>query len=163
VAAPRRLLRLQQLILEVLAETIQQEVQDPRIGMVSITRVRLSPDLSSAAVYWPMLGTEAQRRTTARGLRGALPLLQRRVAETLSTRVTPSLTLRYDEGLERQQRLDDVFRRLRIERGEPPDDPASDPDRPLDPSDLPDLADPSEDADSEAGSDSGSGSGSGPS
>jgi ribosome-binding factor A len=123
MAAPRRILRLQQLILEVIAETLHREIQDPRIGLVTITRVQLSQDLSSAHVYWSMLGTETQRRTTDRGLRQALGLIQRRVAGAIGTRVTPTLTLRFDPTLEKAQRLNEIFERLRAERGEPPADP----------------------------------------
>jgi ribosome-binding factor A len=120
MAAPRRILRLQQLILEVVAETIQREVQDPRVGMVSVTRVHLSPDLSAAQVHWSMLGTDAEKRTTERGLHQALPLLQRRVAAALATRVTPTISLRFDPSMEKAQRLNEIFDRLRAERGEPP-------------------------------------------
>jgi len=120
MAKERRVLRLQQLILETVAETIQRGLDDPRIGMVSVTRVKLSPDLTAARVYWSCLGTEAQRRTCERGLQGALPLLQRAVAESMGTRVTPRLSLTYDETLARSERLEEIFERLRRERGESP-------------------------------------------
>ena len=94
---------------------------DPRIGMVSITRVKLTPDLSHAQVWWSALGTEAEQRTTQRGLEDALPVLQRAVAHAMQTRVTPKLEVRHDETLEKAQRLETIFQQLREERGE--DDP----------------------------------------
>jgi ribosome-binding factor A len=120
MAKERRVLRLQQLILETVAETVQQGLDDPRIGMVSVTRVKLSPDLTAARVYWSCLGTDAQRRTSERGLQRALPLLQRAVAQSMGTRVTPRLSLTYDETLARSERLEEIFERLRRERGESP-------------------------------------------
>jgi ribosome-binding factor A len=125
---PRRILRLQQLVLEVVAEALTNEVEDPRIGLVSITRVRLSPDLTTGTVWWSSLEQGPARRTTERGLEDALALLQRRVAAAMGTRVTPRLSLRFDPTLERQQRMDEIFRKLREERGEPPE-----PDQPVPP------------------------------
>ncbi len=117
----RRIQRLEQLILEVAAETIQREVRDPRMGMTSITRVQLTRDLSHATVYWSSLGTEKARRRVADAVESALPLVQRRVAQAMHTRVTPALTLTFDPSLERAQRLDEIFQHLREERGEPPE------------------------------------------
>jgi ribosome-binding factor A len=127
MAEPRRILRLQQLILEVVATTIQRELQDPRVGMVSITRVQLSSDLSAAHIYWSMLGTEAERRTSERGLQASLGLIQRRVAGALGTRVTPALSLHFDVSMQKAQRLNEIFEHLRIERGEPLPEPESAP------------------------------------
>jgi ribosome-binding factor A len=130
MAEPRRVLRLQQLILETLAHTIQSELDDPRIGMVTVTRVKLSPDLSAAQVFWSSLAEPAVRRTQGRGLEDALPYLQRQVAHALGTRVTPVLSLKFDATMESAQRIDDIFRRIAEERGESPADPAPAPDGP---------------------------------
>ncbi len=121
MAKPRRILRLQELILRTVATHVQREVRDPRVGMISITGVKLSPDLSRAQVLWSSLGDESQRRTTERGLEDALPVIQRAVAEAMQTRITPRLSLRYDDGLEKQQRMEDIFRTIAEERGDPSD------------------------------------------
>ena len=69
MANERRILRLQQLILEVAAETLQREARDPLLELVSITRVKLTSDLSSAQVYWSCLGQEPQRLDASRSMR----------------------------------------------------------------------------------------------
>jgi ribosome-binding factor A len=115
MAAPRRVQRLQQLILEVAAEALQREVRDPRIGVVSITRVKLTPDLTQATIYWSALAEGAALRTTERGLETALPLIRRHVGHALKTRITPRLVLRRDDTLEKAQRLETIFQRLRAE------------------------------------------------
>jgi len=117
MAKPRRILRLQQLILETAATHIQRELEDPRLGLVSITRVKLAPDLTQAQVFWSVLGDEAAVRTCERGLARALPSIQRAVAAALQTRVTPKLQLRHDGGMEHAQRLETIFAKLRAERG----------------------------------------------
>ena len=116
MANPRRILRLQQLILEAVAKTLQREIHDPRIGMVSVTRVKLAPDLSTATIGWSSLGEDSQVRTTERGLEDATPLIQRRVAESLSTRVTPRIHFRHDASLERAQELEEIFQKIRDEK-----------------------------------------------
>lgn len=118
MAQRRRILRLQQLILETAATHIQRELEDPRIGLVSITRVKLSPDLTQAQLFWSIIGEESQVRTCERGLERALPSIQRAVAEALQTRVTPKLQLIHDQGMEHAQRLEEIFHQLRVERGE---------------------------------------------
>ena len=141
MAHPRRILRLQQLILETAATHIQRELGDPRIGLVSITRVKLAPDLTQARLYWSCLGEDADVRKTERGLHDALPSIQRAVAGALHTRVTPRLELQHDDGMVHAQRLETIFEQLRREKGEPAEEsdeesdeePADEPEIPEDP------------------------------
>ncbi len=134
MAAPRRVLRLQQLILETVASFVQRELRDPRIGMVSITRVQLAPDLSTARIGWSCLGDESQHRTCERGLEDATGAVQRAIAKTLSTRVTPKIQFKHDGSMEEAQKLEEIFHKLheeRVEIGlEPGDGPADAPDEP---------------------------------
>ena len=118
MANPRRIQRLQQLILQTAANHVQRELEDPRIGLISITRVKLSPDLTQCVLYWSVLGDEAQQRTTERGLNDALPSIQRAIARDMQTRITPRCELRYDQGMENAQRMEAIFTKLAEERGE---------------------------------------------
>ena len=118
MANPRRIKRLQQLVLQTAANHVQRELEDPRIGLISITRVKLSPDLTQAVLYWSVLGDDAQRRTTERGLENALPSIQRAIAHAMQTRVTPRCELRYDQGMENAQRMEAIFTKLAEERGD---------------------------------------------
>lgn len=148
----RRLLRLQQLLLETVATTVQRDLDDPRVGFVTITRVKLARDLTLATVFWSCLEEGGPRRTAERGLNDALPVLQAAVARALSTRQTPRLHLRFDEGLRKASRVTDLFSRLeqeRVERGLPPTDPAAPVAEPGPPAAAPeaeDLDDGAEDA-----------------
>jgi|GEM_PF-40664 len=118
---PRRIARLQQLILEVAAETIQRRLADPRLRMVTLTRVKLAPDLSTVVVYYSaMAPNDEERRATARALAGAASLVQSVVGDAMATRTTPHLTFRYDASLAQSAHLEDIFQKLRAERGEPP-------------------------------------------
>lgn len=132
MANERRILRLQQLILEVAAETLQREARDPLLELVSITRVKLTGDLSSAQVYWSSLSTEQSRPKTEKALEGIQPLVQRRVGDGIRIRITPRLTFRYDPTLEHAQRLNTIFQKIAEEQG-PTEDSELDPDAELDP------------------------------
>ena len=130
---PRRIERLRQLIHEVAAQALQREISDPRMGFVTITRVKLGSDLHDATIYWSSLGTEAQKRTTARALEDATGLVQSLVAKALQTRTTPTLTFRHDPSMVHAGHLETIFEKIKLERGEeaPPEpdpepaDPAS--------------------------------------
>jgi ribosome-binding factor A len=121
VADPRRIKRLEQLILEAAAQHVQRELDDPRIGLVTLTRVKLARDLSRAQLYWSVLGDEGTVRTTERGLNDALGSIQRAVAHAMQTRVTPRLGLIHDSTLAHAERLETIFTQLRDERGDEPE------------------------------------------
>lgn len=146
--ADRRVLRLQQLLLETVATTVQRDLDDPRIGMVTITRVKLAKDLTQATVYWSTIEEGGPRRTSERGLEDALPVIQRAVANVMGTRQTPQLTLKFDAGLENAARIDSIFAKLSRERGEEPKADAPTPPVPPDPAEDPDT-----DADGDADED----------
>src|SRR5262245_12702780 len=116
--APRRIARLEKLILEVAAETIQRRLRDPRLGFVTLTHVKLSPDLHEATVYWSALGTPKERLATARALAKATGIVQSTVGKAIQTRTTPRLTFRFDETIEKAARLEEIFERLKRERRE---------------------------------------------
>ena len=119
MANPRRIQRLQKIVQQTAAQFIQRDLDDPRLGLVSITHVKLSSDLSRAQLYWSAVGTEAEVRTCQRGLTDALGAIQRAVAGSMQTRTTPRLTLQHDEGMQNAQRLEEIFTKLRQERVDP--------------------------------------------
>lgn len=88
-----------------LARLLREEVSDPRVGLVTLTRVEVSPDLGSARVLWSFLPTaaagtpEREGRRTGQGLESAAPFLRRRLAEALPLRRVPELHFRYDPSL----------------------------------------------------------------
>ena len=82
------------------------ELKDPRIGLVTVTGVRVTPDLQEATVYVSVLGNERKRRATLAGLDSAHGVLQARINRELSLRRTPHLTFAYDD-VGRARRPDD--------------------------------------------------------
>jgi ribosome-binding factor A len=101
-----RMRRVNEAIREVIGDVIASDLKDPRVGFVTVTDVRTSPDLSHARVYVSVLGEPDARAATMDGLRSAHGYLQRRIAEQLRLKRTPSLDFVYDDTAERAMRLD---------------------------------------------------------
>ena len=100
-----RMRRVNEVIREVVGASIAGELQDPRIGFVTVTAVDTSPDLRTARVHVSVLGDERERDATMEGLRAAHGVLQRALAAQLHMKRTPTLSFVYDESVERADRL----------------------------------------------------------
>ena len=81
------------------------ELKDPRIGMVTVTGVVVSPDLGEARIYVSVFGNEKKRNATLAGLDSARGVLQAKINRQLSLRRTPTLTFAYDDSVERGVRM----------------------------------------------------------
>jgi ribosome-binding factor A len=92
--------RVNESVRAVVAEGVG-ELKDPRIGMVTVTGVVVTPDLKEATVYVSVLGSEKRRRATLAGLESAHGILQSRINRELTLRRTPTLHFSYDESVER--------------------------------------------------------------
>ena len=100
-----RMRRVNEVIREVVGAAIASELQDPRIGFVTVTAVDTSPDLRTAQVHVSVLGSEADRERTLEGLRAAHGVIQRSLAGQLRMKRTPTLKFVYDDSIERADRL----------------------------------------------------------
>jgi ribosome-binding factor A len=96
--------RVDEAVREVLSAAVS-ELKDPRVGFVTVTDVRTSPDLSHARVYVSVLGDEAARSATLDGLASAHGVLQGRIGRELRMKRTPTLDFSYDDTAERADRL----------------------------------------------------------
>ncbi len=89
-----------------LAVLIQRELKDPRVGMVTLSEVRVNHDLSHARVYVTVLDGEQDRRRTIDSLNHASAFLRRELARRIRLRTMPALQFVYDESVERGARLE---------------------------------------------------------
>jgi ribosome-binding factor A len=110
--------RLDSQIRQELMDLLQREMKDPRLGFVTITRVETARDLGSARVWVSILGTEEERERSMRALSVATPWLRRRLAERLTLRSVPQLSLRRDDSIESGDRVLRLLREIEIEPGE---------------------------------------------
>ena len=100
-----RMRRVDEAVRAALSDAITKDLKDPRIGFVTVTAVKTSPDLRHARVYVSVLGDEDARAETLEGLRSAHGFLQGRMAAELSLKHTPTLIFEYDESIDRGMRI----------------------------------------------------------
>ena len=104
-----RMRRVDEAVREVLSDAIAKDLRDPRVGFVTVTGVKTSPDLRHARVYVSVLGDEPAQQATLDGLRSAHGFLQARVAGELRLKRTPELTFELDHTAERAARLEEIL------------------------------------------------------
>ena len=109
--ASDRMRRVDEAVRQVLSDAVAQDLQDPRIGFVTMTSVKTTPDLRHARVYVSVLGDDEQRTDTLAGLISAHGLLQRRLARDLRMKRTPTLEFVYDDTTDRAMRLEALIER----------------------------------------------------
>jgi ribosome-binding factor A len=97
--------RVDEAVRAVLSDAISTDLQDPRVGFVTVTGVKTSPDLRHARVYVSVLGDDQARAASLEGLRSAHGFLQGAIASQLTLKHTPSLTFEYDESVDRGMRI----------------------------------------------------------
>jgi ribosome-binding factor A len=114
----RRSERVAEAVREAIAEVITRELKDPRVGLVAITRVEMSPDLRHARVHFSCLGDAAARDRCAQGLRSATGFIRGQMLRRLDLRVAPDLAFFPDASLEAAARLNALLRQI-----SPPDEP----------------------------------------
>lgn len=104
-----RMRRVDEAIREVLSAAVGQDLKDPRIGFVTVTDVKTSPDLRHARVFVTVLGTTPEREAALAGLQSAHGVLQRRIAAELRMKRTPTLAFHYDETTDRAMRMEELL------------------------------------------------------
>jgi ribosome-binding factor A len=102
--------RVDEAIREVLSDALgSSDLQDPRIGFVTVTDVKTSADLRHARVYVTVLGDATARAASLAGLQSAHGVLQRRVGRELHMKRTPTIEFRYDETTDRAMRMEQLL------------------------------------------------------
>src|SRR5262245_50397980 len=104
-----RMRRVDEAVREVLGDVLITEIKDPRVGFVTVTDVRTSPDLRHARVYVSVMGGEEERAASLEGLASAHGFLQRCVATELGLKNTPELTFVLDETAASAARLEQLI------------------------------------------------------
>lgn len=105
----RRTQRVGESMREALGDLIQRHVKDPRIGFVTITAVRVTPDLGKAHVYYTVLGDEDDHANTQAGLESAAPFLRSETGRRVRLKTLPELEFHLDDAPVQGQRVDTIL------------------------------------------------------
>jgi ribosome-binding factor A len=95
-----------------LALLLTREVHDPGLGFVTLTRVRVSPDLQQARVHYTVLGDDKARTSSARALDRASSFLRRQIGSRLRLKRVPELVFSYDDSVAGQDRIERILNEL---------------------------------------------------
>ena len=108
--------RVQKLARQVLGDAIQS-LKDPRVGFVTVTRVRITRDLRHARVAVSVLGDEEARKESLAGLESAKPVLRAELGRQMRVKYLPDLVFELDESAETAERIEGLLRRIHETEG----------------------------------------------
>lgn len=108
----RRTQQMGEFLREEVTDIIRSEVDDPRLGFWTVTRVDVPSDMRTAQVYVSVLGTEQERKDTLKALRGAAGFIRTHLKPRMRTRVIPDLDFRDDRSMEHAEEIDRTLRSL---------------------------------------------------
>jgi ribosome-binding factor A len=104
--------RIAEQLREEVSQILATEVSDPGVGLVTVSRVKVTPDLSLARVYWTILGNDEDRKKTTKALQRAASFVRRVLAGRVTLRRVPEVVFQYDEGLAAHQRVEEILHEL---------------------------------------------------
>jgi ribosome-binding factor A len=107
--------RIAEQLREEVSQILATEVADPGVGLVTVSRVKVTPDLSLARVYWTILGDAAERKKTEKALQRAAPFVRHVLAGRVTLRRVPEVHFQFDEGLAAHTRVEEILNELHQE------------------------------------------------
>jgi ribosome-binding factor A len=96
-------------IKQIVATLIEMQIKDPRLGMVTITDVRVTGDLHDATIFYTVFGDEAERAASAAALESAKGVLRSEVGRQTGVRFTPTLTFTLDALPDNARHIEDLL------------------------------------------------------
>lgn len=109
----RRTEKVASLLKNTIGKIVTEDIADTKIGIVTITDVEITTDLSIAKVYFSLIGGEKDREKQKNILFNMHKFIRKKIAERISLRYTPKIFMIYDDTPEKAQALDRIFRKIR--------------------------------------------------
>jgi ribosome-binding factor A len=104
--------RVASLVKELLSEIIQRRFRLEEVGLITVTDVRMSPDLKIAKAYISIFGDAEKKRTTLARLEAEKAALRSELGHNMNLKFTPSLSLFLDESLDHAMRIEDILNKI---------------------------------------------------
>jgi ribosome-binding factor A len=132
-AAAARTRKMSVRVREIVASVVEGQIKDPRLGMVTITDTRMTPDLHEATVFWTVWGDDATRADSAAALESAKGVIRSAVGRATGLKHTPSIDFVLDAVPENAKAIEELLARARdqderVHRAAEGAQPAGDPD-----------------------------------
>ena len=113
---PKRQDRVAEEIHKEIAVILQQSVKDPRLHQVTITYIKVSPDLKHAGIYFSIIGDASAKEDALKGFQHARKFIRKELGHHIKLRCTPDLRFFYDDSIENAIQMSKTLNRLREER-----------------------------------------------
>lgn len=107
--------RVAVLVKEAIAEIIQSEIRDPKLGFLTITGVEMGVDLKKAKVFFSVLGDEKERKKSEEVLRKAKGFIRYQLAKKISLKYVPELEFEIDQLVLQERRVEEILKHLKKE------------------------------------------------
>ncbi len=114
--ASHRVERVQSTIRQEVAIALERDIKDPRLGMITVSSVKVTSDLRMVKVYYTVLGDEEARSKTAEALLSASGFIRRLIGERVRMRYLPEIKFEFDDRVEEMRRLGQLFGKIDRER-----------------------------------------------
>lgn len=108
--------RVQEAIRQEVSRIVQNEIKDPRLGFLTITKVDLTNDLRYARIYFSTLGDTKEKMLALKGLNSAKGYIKGLLSDRVKLRITPDISFMIDESLEHTRQIYDILDKLKKER-----------------------------------------------
>jgi ribosome-binding factor A len=115
MALSHRVERIQEQVREEVSQMLATEVRDPGVGLVTVTRAKVTADLSLARIYWTVIGDAAQRQKSQKALERASGFVRHLLAERLSLRRAPEVKFLFDASVAAQDRIEQIIQEIHAE------------------------------------------------
>jgi ribosome-binding factor A len=118
---PKRTERVAEEIHREIAAILSRSIKDPRLHRVTITHIKVSPDLKHAGIYFSIIGDVSAREDALKGFKRARQFIRGELGRHLKLRCTPDLRFYFDDSIERAVQMSRTLNRLREESEESPE------------------------------------------
>ena len=105
--------RVQEALRQEISKVALEDIKDPGIGFLTITKVELTKDLRYAKVYFSVLGGAKEKALALKGLNSAKGYIKGVVADRIKLRLVPDISFRIDESIEHTKEIYDLFERIK--------------------------------------------------
>lgn len=98
-----------------ISRLISRDLKDPRIGMATVTKLKLADDLSFARVFVSIIGSDADREETLKGLESAKSFIRSELGHKTGLRTIPQLSFHYDDSAAYAQNIETLIKKIHDE------------------------------------------------
>jgi len=102
---------------EFISELLIKGLKDPRIGFVTITGVKLTDDLHLATVYFSVVGSDDEKKSTEAGLNSAKGFIRKELGRNMRLRYVPDIVFKYDISLDYGKRIESILDEISMTKG----------------------------------------------